>query len=375
MSDANEIKNLRRRLNLSWILMILLCIALLMPMFKLWLSLGVAGTPRPVTPRGELAEFEKATAEIFRNSSPSVVYINTRARVANRFSRQVFEVEAGTGSGFVWDEAGHIITNYHVIQEASSAKVVFYDQSAYEATLVGASPQHDLAVLRIRPRQQILRPVLIGESSSLVVGQSVYAIGNPFGLDQTLTTGVVSAKSRRIETPAGKNIDGAIQIDAAINPGNSGGPLLDSAGRLIGVNTAIYSPSGTSAGVGFAIPVDTVNRVVPQIIANGKYEPPQLGISASDQVSRAVTLRTGIKGITILNVTPGGGAEQAGIQKATMDPGGSLVLGDILQAIGDRQIATVKELEDALDEFDAGDAIPVTLHRDGEAVVVSVTLR
>ncbi len=375
MSDVNEIQQLKRRLNLAWILMVLLAIALVMPTFKLWLNLGVTGTPRPITPRGELADFEKATSAIFRNTSPSVVYINTRARVANRFSRRVFEVEAGTGSGFVWDDAGHIITNYHVIEEASSAQVVFYDQSAYEATLVGASPEHDLAVLRVRPRKELLRPVLIGESANLVVGQSVFAIGNPFGLEQTLTTGVVSAKSRRIETPAGKNIEGAIQIDAAINPGNSGGPLLDSASRLIGVNTAIYSPSGTSAGVGFAIPVDTVNRVVPQIIAGGKYEPPRLGISASDEVSRAVSSRTGIQGITILNVTPGGGAEAAGLRKASLDSRGSLVLGDILQKVGGYEVTTIRQLEDALDEFDIGDTIDVTIHREGQTETLQVTLQ
>ncbi|MCG8649353.1 MAG: S1C family serine protease, partial [Pirellulales bacterium] len=219
MSDIAEIQQLKRRLNLAWILMVLLVLALVMPTIRWWLGSGVSGQPRPVTPRGELSKLEKSTSELFRNTSPSVVYINTRARVANRFSRRVFEVEAGTGSGFVWDEQGHIVTNYHVIQDASSAQVVFYDQSAYEATLVGYAAEHDLAVLRVRPPQQLLRPVLIGESNNLVVGQSVFAIGNPFGLEQTLTTGVVSAKSRRIKTRDGKNIEGAIQIDAAINPG------------------------------------------------------------------------------------------------------------------------------------------------------------
>lgn len=373
MSQPN-VAQLQRRLTLSWILMVLLAIAVIMPTFKLWMNFGVSGDPRPVTPRGELADFEKTTVELFRNTSPSVVYINTRAAVANRFSRRVFEVEAGTGSGFVWDEAGHIVTNFHVIKDASSAQVVFYDQSAHEATLVGVSPEHDLAVLRVRPPRQLLRPLLIGESENLVVGQSVFAIGNPFGLEQTLTTGVVSAKSRRIETPAGKNIEGAIQIDAAINPGNSGGPLLDSASRLIGVNTAIYSPSGTSAGVGFAIPVDTVNRVVPQIIANGKYEPPRLGISASDEVSRAVTSRTGVKGIVVLNVSPGSGAAAAGIRDASLDQRGSLVLGDIVQKVGGFETSTIKELDDALDEFDVGDEVEVIVFRDGEVATLAVPL-
>ena len=233
---------------------------------------GVAGEPRVVTPRGDLANFEKTTIELFQNASPSVVYLTTRSRVANPFSMRAVEVEAGSGSGFMWDEQGHIVTNFHVLQEASSARVVMWDQSSYEATLVGGSPDHDLAVLRIAAPPEKLRPVPIGESASLLVGQAVYAIGNPFGLNQTLTTGVLSAKSRIIQSPTGRSIEDVIQIDAAINPGNSGGPLLDSAGRLIGVNTAIYSPSGASAGVGFTIPVDTVNRVVPQIIANGHYD-------------------------------------------------------------------------------------------------------
>lgn len=355
--------------------MVLLAIALVMPTLKLWMNFGVSGAPRPVTPRGELADFEKTTVELFRNTSPSVVYLNTRAAVANRFSQQVREVEAGTGSGFVWDESGHIVTNYHVIKDASSAQVVFYDQSAHEAILVGAAPEYDLAVLRVRPRQELLRPLLIGESSDLEVGQAVFAIGNPFGLEQTLTTGVVSAKSRRIETPAGRGIDGAIQIDAAINPGNSGGPLLDSASRLIGVNTAIYSPSGTSAGVGFAIPVDTVNRVVPQIIANGAYTPPRLGISASDAVSRDVARRTNVEGIVVLDVTPGGGAALAGVKSASLDPRGSLVLGDIVAEVGGFKTTTIKELEDALDEFDIGDQVDITIYRDGKKISLPVTLQ
>ncbi len=365
MTDETIIEQLNRRLNLSWILIVLLTIALLLPTFKQWLNLGVSGNPRPITPRGELADFEKTTVELFRNASPSVVYINTRAAVANRFTRDIFEVESGTGSGFVWDEAGHIVTNYHVIEGASSAQVVFYDQSAYEATLVGVSPEHDLAVLRVRPREDLLRPLLIGQSDDLLVGQSVFAIGNPFGLNQTLTTGVVSAKSRRIETPEGKNIDGAIQIDAAINPGNSGGPLLDSASRLIGVNTAIYSPSGASAGVGFAIPVDMVNRVVPQIIASGKYEPPGLGIASSDEISWAIARRTGIEGIAVLKVTPDSGAALAGMRAAAPDPRGSLVLGDIILQVEGQKVTTIQSLDDVLDEFDVGDTVDVTIYRDG----------
>jgi S1-C subfamily serine protease len=287
----------------------------------------------------------------------------------------VFEVEAGTGSGFVWDDAGHIVTNFHVIQGASSAQVVFSDQSSYDAILVGVAPEHDLAVLRVQPDPSLLRPLMIGRSDNLQVGQAVFAIGNPFGLDQTLTTGVVSAKSRRIEAPSGRSIEGAIQIDAAINPGNSGGPLLDSSSRLIGVNTAIFSPSGASAGVGFAIPVDTVKRVVPQIIATGKYEPPRLGIVASDEISRAIAVRTGVQGIAIIELSPNSVAEQAGLRTATLDPGGSLVLGDILQAVDDYEVRTLEELGDALDEFDVGDTVKLKILREGKPVVLEVTLQ
>ena len=305
-----QTEQLRRRLTLTWVLLALIAIVFVWPTVKAWIGIGAVGTPRPITPRGDLAEFEKTTTELFNSVSPSVVYLTTRSRVASPFSTRALEVEAGSGSGFMWDDAGHIVTNFHVLQQASSAQVVLFDQSSYEASLVGASADHDLAVLRISAPAAKLRPVLIGASDDLLVGQAVFAIGNPFGLNQTLTTGVVSAKSRTIQGPSGRPIEDVIQTDAAVNPGNSGGPLLDSAGRLIGVNTAIYSPSGTSAGVGFAIPVDTVNRVVPQIIAQGRYAPPQLGIRVNSELSAAVTSRLGIKGVLILEIAPGGGMKR-----------------------------------------------------------------
>ncbi len=297
MMDADDkTHQIRRQLGLTWVLLALMAILFVWPNIRAWIGTGPAGTPRPITPRGDLAEFEKTTTELFQSVSPSVVYLTTRSRVASPFSLRAVEVEAGSGSGFFWDEAGHVVTNFHVLQNASSARVVLFDQSSYEASLVGASADHDLAVLKIAAPVAKLRPVLIGKSEDLLVGQSVFAIGNPFGLNQTLTTGVVSAKSRTIRSPSGRPIEDLIQIDAAINPGNSGGPLLDTAGRLIGVNTAIYSPSGASAGVGFAIPVDTVNRVVPQIIAKGKYSPPTLGVRVNSELSAVVTSRLGIRG-------------------------------------------------------------------------------
>ncbi|HQY89734.1 MAG TPA: trypsin-like peptidase domain-containing protein, partial [Tepidisphaeraceae bacterium] len=229
-----------------------------------------AAESRDVTLRGPLAGDELRTIELFKTASPSVVFITTRREQVNPFTQNVNEVPAGTGSGFVWDDQGHIVTNFHVIRGSSSFVVTLSDQSSYEAKFIGAAPTNDLAVLKIDAPVEKLTPLLLGSSHDLQVGQSVFAIGNPFGLDSTLTIGIVSALGRSIQSPAGVTIEEVIQTDAAINPGNSGGPLMDSAGRLVGVNTAIASPSGASAGIGFAVPVDTVNRVVPQLISSGR---------------------------------------------------------------------------------------------------------
>lgn len=367
-------ESLKRQLVLSWILMLLLVVLLLLPALKIWFNFGVSGTPRPVTPRGALADYEQTTVDLFRETSSSVVYITTQARVADYSSRRIFEVESGTGSGFVWDSDGHIVTNYHVIKGASSHQVVFFDQSSFEAKFVGASPDHDLAVLRIQAPASLLRPVLIGESHNLEVGQSVFAIGNPFGLHQTLTTGVVSAKSRSIESPSGSLIEDVIQIDAAINPGNSGGPLLDSAGRLVGVNTAIYSPSGTSAGVGFSIPVDTVNRVVPQIIQNGKYEPPRLGIYINEEINRVIRYRTGVDGVMVLNVDESGPAAHAGLRPLRTTSRRITQQGDIIQGVDNHKITSVRDLQDVLQQYKAGDTVTITLFREDRQMQVDVQL-
>lgn len=377
MIEERDTRDLRRQLKLTWILLVLVMVIFVWPTLRVWIGIGVdlSGNPRTVTPRGNLAESEQSTVELFRNASPSVVYLTTRSRITSPYSRRAIEVEAGSGSGFMWDEFGHIVTNFHVLQEASSAKVVLWDQSSYEASLIGGSPDHDLAVLKINAPAAKLRPVAIGTSDDLLVGQSVFAIGNPFGLNQTLTTGVVSAKSRTIESPTGRSIEDVIQIDAAINPGNSGGPLLDSAGRLIGVNTAIYSPSGTSAGVGFSIPIDTVNRVVPQIIAKGRYEPPQLGVRINSELSDAITARLGIRGVVILQVIEGGPADAAGLQETLIGQSSVVRLGDIIQKIGDKEVADMNDMLEALEAYRPGETATIEYLRDGQTQTAKVVLQ
>jgi S1-C subfamily serine protease len=257
---------------LQWLTMAVVIVVVLvqvLPLVERYL-IHLSAEPREITARGELAGDERSTIEIFEKRSPSVVYITTSQRVINRWTRNVLSVPKGTGSGFFWDDFGHIVTNHHVIEGASEAIVNLNDGRSYSAVLVGDSPAHDLAVLKINVPIDRPAPIPLGTSDDLKVGQKVLAIGNPFGLDYTLTSGIVSALDRSLETN-GVSIDHLIQTDAAINPGNSGGPLLDSAGRLIGINTAIYSPSGAYAGIGFAVPVNTVNRVVPELIARGKY--------------------------------------------------------------------------------------------------------
>jgi S1-C subfamily serine protease len=326
--------------------------------------------PLPVTPRGDLAEDEKATIELFRRVSPSVVFITTLSRQARGFL-EMEDVPQGAGSGFIWDAAGHVVTNFHVIQGASAARVTLHDRSEWPATLVGIAPDQDLAVLRIRAPAEKLVPTLVGQSKDLQVGQKTFAIGNPFGLDFTLTTGIVSALGRSIPALTGRRIDDVIQTDAAINPGNSGGPLLDSAGRLIGVNTQIASPSGASAGVGFAVPADTVNRVVPELIEHGRVVRPQLGITS---VNERALRRAGIAGVLVVSVAPGSPAERAGVRGTYRAEDGTLVLGDVIQALGGREVASLDDLYAALERHAPGDVVKLKVLRDGETVELEVRL-
>ncbi len=335
----------------------------------------VEAAPRPVTARGALTEEERNTIEIFESAKASVVYISTRERVVDFWTRNVMTVPRGTGSGFIWDDRGHVITNLHVIAGASEANVRLADGRDYAASLVGASTVHDIAVLRIRIPIDPPAPVPVGASHDLRVGQKVFAIGNPFGLDWTLTAGIVSALDRSLDGDDGSVIQHLIQTDAAINPGNSGGPLLDSAGRLIGINTAIYSPSGASAGVGFAVPVDTVNRVVPQLIATGHYAPPSLGIETDDGLSRAIQRRLGIAGVAVLRVPARSAAARAGLRGIRIGPRDAIIPGDVIVAVAGKEVATAAQLAAHLDDFKAGETVDLTVWREGKNVTIPVRLQ
>jgi S1-C subfamily serine protease len=332
----------------------------------------IQATPRLVTPRGDLAEDEKATIELFQRASPAVVYITSLAQRSDFFGANIFEIPQGTGSGFIWDDAGHIVTNYHVIQDASAVKVTLSDRSSYKAQFIGRDPSKDLAVLRIFAPADELRPLPVGTSKDLLVGQKVFAIGNPFGLDYTLTTGVVSALGRTITSFGNRTIEGVIQTDAAINPGNSGGPLLDSAGRLIGVNTQIYSPSGASAGIGFAVPVDIVNQVVPQLIEHGQVVRPYMGVQFFDD---SLVRGLGLKGVPLQRVTEGGPAEAAGLRGARRSRSGQIILGDLITKVEDQPITSTNDFLGALEKHKVGDEVTITFMRDNEEHFVKLTLQ
>jgi protease Do-like 1, chloroplastic len=332
---------------------------------------STANGARAVTGRPPLTEEEQSTMAIFDHASPSVAYITTSTFRQDFFSWNVTEIPQGTGSGFVWDDQGHVITNFHVIQNADRATVTLADRSTWPAKVIGAAPEKDLAVLLIEAPPDRLKPIPIGTSEDLRVGQSVYAIGNPFGLDQTLTTGVISALDREIESAARVPIRGVIQTDAAINPGNSGGPLLDSAGRIIGVNTAIYSPSGASAGIGFSIPVDAVNWVVPELIQFGHLERPSLGVNLA---SYRIMASLGLKGALVLEVYPGSGAAKAGMRATRRNANGGVELGDIIVGIEGETIDAPSDVMLALERKNPGETVHVKVNRQGRPVEIDVVL-
>ncbi len=328
-------------------------------------------TERPQT----FTDDEARTVALFESARDAVVNINALGRQVDLFTRRVREVPRGVGSGFFWDEQGHLVTNFHVIQNASGARVVLADQTTLKAELVGTSPDHDLAVLKVDVTPEQATALPIGGSTGLKVGQFVYAIGNPYGLDYTLTRGIISALDREITSVTGRPISEAIQTDAAINPGNSGGPLLDSSGRVIGVNTMIFSPSGASAGIGFAVPIDTVARVVPQLIEEGEYTAPTLGIRISDRASAQLLRRLNLEGVLVLGVEEDSGAAAAGIKPTVRGRDGAIILGDIISAIDGEPITNANDLYRVLDQHAVGDTVSVTLRRGERETEVEVELR
>ncbi len=313
-------------------------------------------------------EDERNTIAVFRGAAPSTVFV-TQTRIVVDFLGDEQEVPAGTGSGFVWDEAGHIVTNYHVVEGARALRVTFQNEKTFEGTLVGVEPRKDIAVVKVDAPRELLKPVVIAQHTSLEVGQKAIAIGNPFGLDHTLTTGVISALGRQVRGAGGVTIRDMIQIDAAINPGNSGGPLLDSSGSLIGMNTMIFSKSGAYAGIGFAVPATTIGRIVPQIIAKGHAE--QLGFDVQIDPLGRLERRFGIRGVAVLAAPPGGAAARAGMQGITQTQQG-LVLGDVITGVDDQKIQDFDDLYNALDQRHPGDEVKVHVNRRGEALILSV---
>ena len=326
---------------------------------------------RAITPIKHIISEEEATIKLFEESAPSVVFITTSTVRQDYWSRNVSEIPAGNGSGFIWDKEGHIVTNFHVIEKADRAQVTLSDQTTWDAELIGVEPNKDLAILKIKAPVEKLKPIPVASSHDLRVGQSVFAIGNPFGLDQTLTTGVISALGREIQSIGGRPIRGVIQTDAAINPGNSGGPLLDSNGRLIGVNTMIYSPSGASAGIGFSIPTDEVNWVVPDIIQYGEVRRPILGINL---VAEQHTQRLKMDGALILDVVPNSPADKYGLRATEKDSKGNIILGDLITQINDEIISTNADLFLALEKYSSGDTVRVGFIRDDEVENLDLVL-
>jgi S1-C subfamily serine protease len=327
-----------------------------------------AAPPPPLSP-GARTEDERNTIGVFKAVSPSTVFVTQTRVVVDYYAGTAQEVPAGSGSGFVWDDQGHIVTNFHVVEGAQSLNVTFHDQQNVEAKVVGLEPRKDIAVIKVDVAGKTLVPIRVAKSTQLEVGQKAIAIGNPFGLDHTLTTGVISALGRQVQGAGGVSIRDMIQTDAAINPGNSGGPLLDSAGQLIGMNTMIFSKSGSSAGIGFAVPVSTIARIVPQIIKTGRAEQLGLGIviDPNQKLERAYNLR----GVVIIGVPQSSAAAKAGLHGVTRTMRG-YSLGDVVVAIDDKRVETFDDLYTSIDAHKAGDVVKVTVARGQETVTVSL---
>jgi S1-C subfamily serine protease len=333
--------------------------------------------PKPIAqrPDDKLGADEQGTIDVFEKFSRSVVNVTNIRTARNRFTMDLSEIPQGTGSGFVWDLQGHIVTNFHVVAGGDKATVTLNDGETYPATIVGTAPDKDIAVLQVDAPAAKLLPLPVGQSATLKVGMKVLAIGNPFGLDQTLTTGVISGLGREIKSMSGRPITDVIQTDASINPGNSGGPLIDSSGRLIGINTAIYSPTGSNAGIGFAVPVDTVNMIVPQLLKNGKIVRPGMGINLQND---AYAAKAGIDGVIVYQVVPGSAADRAGIVGTKpYGAGGGVAVEDVIVDIDGTGIKKANDIFKALDKHNVGDVVQVTVENksSGKRRTVAVTLQ
>ncbi|MCH7598351.1 MAG: trypsin-like peptidase domain-containing protein [Myxococcales bacterium] len=356
--------------------------ARLLFLLLLLVDLAACGEPRPstaapaapvATPPGPsaLLENERNTIDVFSATSNSVVFITSSQWERGRFDRSARQVSQGTGSGFVWDRDGHIVTNFHVVQGSNVFSVSFADGSTYPAKLIGVDPHKDLAVLELEASAPRPVPLKHGSSKRLQVGQKVLAIGNPFGLDHTLTTGVISALGREMQSLAGTTIEDVIQTDASINPGNSGGPLLDSSGRLIGVNTSIISASGQSAGIGFAVPVDTVKRIIPQLIKDGRVRRVGLGVRIFSDHQAA---QWGIEGVIVREPMPGSPAARAGIRPPQVDRRGIAHV-DVIVGLDDARITSFDDLYRVLDTRKPGDRVTLVIERDGRREQVELVLQ
>jgi len=326
-----------------------------------------ANFPRTITPRADLTEAERTTIKLFQSVSPSVVYVFARTKPQNLFSQGQEESEVNTGTGIVWDAAGHVITNYHVIKGSDQFAAHLPSGDAVSVRVVGTAPTYDLAVLQLERIPSPLQPIALGSSANLQIGQSAFAIGNPYGLEKTLTSGIISALRRTIPTAEGHEIAGGIQTDVPLNPGNSGGPLLDSSGRLIGVTEMIISGSGAFAGVGIAIPVDAVNRVAGQLIREGHVPIPGIGIAVPPEAAAA---QTGIDGVIVLRVYPDSPAAKAGLKGVTT--GGDVE--DVVTAANGQPVHDVTDLARIFERIGVGKTVTLTVTRGDQSRSVDVTL-
>lgn len=361
---------------LKYLAAVIATLAVIVGLYSFATSDGDSNGPMNLVADAELEKVfytddEKNNIAVFENASPSVVFVTNTQLRRQRFSLNVMEIPRGSGTGFIWDDSGLIVTNFHVVYGANRITITLQSNKSYQAEVVGTAPEKDIALLKIDAPEEELKPLPLGDSASLAVGRKVLAIGNPFALDTTLTVGVVSALGREIKSITNRTIKNVIQTDAAINPGNSGGPLLDSHGRLVGVNTAIYSPSGASAGIGFAIPVNTVAKIVPQLIEHGKLIRPVLGI---ETLTDYWTRRLRVKGVAILSVREGMPADLAGMVGVREDRRGNIHLGDVIIAINGEGVTNEDSLLTQLEQYKPGDVVEVTTLKDEEIHNYDVTL-